>query len=685
MGVKQYPAVSSSAPACWPLLLGLVLLLAGACRAPSAPAGRALPPPPLRKFPFPYRAALTITSDIDSCTREEFLEIHQFLNTKEDTSQNVRTGRDSRMGGGVGLELGDSFFMLTDCDPGRGSLTYFANDSSTTPSLDAELIKTYAHAGYIDALHSFGNMDQPASFTRGLAVAALAEMKRAGLAPTLFVDHGTARNLNNIGPPWAGDLPGAPAHHTDLSIWPRGPVLFVNNGATTTAIGYDPLRPAVLRDGTPAYLFTRYNGPEGWNVECLEQQLSRAHLGALVAGEGYWVVPNHLGMLRGGGSRTPVFGESTRAALRELERRYRGGEILVATASRLLWYAYVHRNLDYRCLEGPGATQVVDIRGVNDPVYGFFVPTVGQLQGLTFITDRPEKIRVRLAGADVTAQVRANPPDHRGERSVSFPLRPLPPLPEWTCDGATSQTEQYAVTDYHYTLAVESREARDFSPTLTYVGLHPFSVREVQAGAGELIFVPEDGRVRLPRLRPGERLDGLRILNGPWNPGVPRLTGSANPAVEITSATCERGTGVVRIALCGTGLTTLTFRHLDRPLAGARCRIGAAGDLAAAVEARGERRLESAGLALRPAAGWVEVALEAWPPRGGRAATWTEKSSQAGPIAHTAGGLAPGAAFRVRVDGAAVSAARADSGGVAVFETRGDGAAHTVELEAGPS
>src|SRR4030042_3229005 len=56
----------------------------------------------LRKFPYPFRAAIAICSDIDNTeTLEEFLEIQRFLNTGEATS----------MGEGLGLEIGNSFFF----------------------------------------------------------------------------------------------------------------------------------------------------------------------------------------------------------------------------------------------------------------------------------------------------------------------------------------------------------------------------------------------------------------------------------------------------------------------------------------------------------------------------------------------------------------------------------------------
>lgn len=37
-------------------------------------------PVTLRKFPYPYRAALAICSDIDGCTSKVFLEVHRYLN-----------------------------------------------------------------------------------------------------------------------------------------------------------------------------------------------------------------------------------------------------------------------------------------------------------------------------------------------------------------------------------------------------------------------------------------------------------------------------------------------------------------------------------------------------------------------------------------------------------------------------
>ena len=63
----------------------------------------------LRKFPYPFKAALAIASDIDSCSARDFEEIHRFLNTTEMTA----------MGPGLGLDVADSMWMydISDVHP----------------------------------------------------------------------------------------------------------------------------------------------------------------------------------------------------------------------------------------------------------------------------------------------------------------------------------------------------------------------------------------------------------------------------------------------------------------------------------------------------------------------------------------------------------------------------------------
>ena len=72
-------------------------------------------PVSLRKFPFPFQAAMTICSDIDETrSSDEFLEIQRFLNTRSTTS----------MGNGIGLEIGNSFFFYNH----KKEFSYFDQD-----------------------------------------------------------------------------------------------------------------------------------------------------------------------------------------------------------------------------------------------------------------------------------------------------------------------------------------------------------------------------------------------------------------------------------------------------------------------------------------------------------------------------------------------------------------------------
>jgi hypothetical protein len=58
-----------------------------------------------RRFPYPYKAILAISSDADATSPWEFTRIHRFLNTW--------TPRIPYYGDGVGLDIGDSFFLKT--------------------------------------------------------------------------------------------------------------------------------------------------------------------------------------------------------------------------------------------------------------------------------------------------------------------------------------------------------------------------------------------------------------------------------------------------------------------------------------------------------------------------------------------------------------------------------------------
>ena len=89
----------------------------------------------LRKFPYPFNAALTICSDIDGTSFKDFLEIHKFLNTEKTTS----------LGKGLNIPIGDSFWMYDDPNIADSAFSYF-KDLKGNPSANAPIIRDFIKA-----------------------------------------------------------------------------------------------------------------------------------------------------------------------------------------------------------------------------------------------------------------------------------------------------------------------------------------------------------------------------------------------------------------------------------------------------------------------------------------------------------------------------------------------------------
>ena len=178
----------------------------------------------LRKFPFPYEAALTISSDIDKTTTvEEFLDIQEFLNTKKST----------KMGEGLGLEIGNSFFMFL---PGsHQDFGYF----SQRP-IDRIVIKKFIQAGYIDSIHSWGDGYK----SRADAIQGIDELASNGLKLTVWINHAKANSdLGSWFPKlYLGDNKESIFYHSDITI--SYGIKYVWLGSSTWIIGQaTPIRP----------------------------------------------------------------------------------------------------------------------------------------------------------------------------------------------------------------------------------------------------------------------------------------------------------------------------------------------------------------------------------------------------------------------------------------------------------
>jgi len=401
----------------------------------------------LRKFPYPYKAALTISSDIDgTTTKEEFLEIQKFLNTKEETS----------MGKGVGLEIGNSFVMYA---PPTFAFSYFSGNPG-----NAQIIEKFIRAGYIDFLHSYG---EKTDFTRKDAIKAIKELSDNQYKVDVWVDHAkTPDNLGDDRTFGLGDHPESTAYHSDLTL--AYGIKFVWLGRVTMVIGqslpitlktfssvydsrhpvdslknmvkefaknvlavfgnkkyamhksYDLVRIAKLDDGQKVYEFLRFDNywkgvATGATSKRLAYVISKRTLDRLKKVNGYMIVYTHLGK---NSDSSQVIAKETQIALRDLASEYERGNIYITTTSKLLNYYVNHKYLNWSYKTKDNEI-IITITGVEDPVFGSFVPTIQDLQGITFYVPDKDKTRIYINDKEIV-NIQRNPPDHRARESITI-------------------------------------------------------------------------------------------------------------------------------------------------------------------------------------------------------------------------------------------------------------------------
>ncbi len=409
----------------------------------------------LRQFPYPYRAALAICSDIDETRSvEEFLEIQQFLNTKDMTS----------MGEGVGLEIGNSFYFY---DNDR-EFSYFTHEPRAQP-----VIADFIRAGYIDCLHSYGD----AANSRHDIERALTVLHGLDCKLQVWINHSRARNnfcrkFEYFFGQCLGDDPASDVYHADLTL--DYGIRFAWVGASTRMVGqsarhspaaalrtvYDPRYPGIsitnvgkeigkkalgvlqdsrfhlqhrnklmqvteLEDGQKVFEFIRYcNHPEGVPLGATSRGLayviSPRTLDMLKAAHGYMIVYTHLGK----NADSPHYiAPETQAALRNLETEYRTGSIYVTTTFKLVSYYHTAQYLIWDWQAADNQMQIF-IRQLDDPIQGQVMPTADQLQGITFYVPDKNRVQVYL-GNTMIEQLQRNPADESGMESVTLPFTQL--------------------------------------------------------------------------------------------------------------------------------------------------------------------------------------------------------------------------------------------------------------------
>ena len=391
----------------------------------------------VRDIPYPYRAMLAICSDLDE-TRDAdtYLTTSRFLNSRAKT----------RFGQGLGLEVGNSmYFHMAD-----GEFSYWnATDD------DREQINCLMRAGFVDAIHSFGDT----AVERSQCASTLEHLDKAGCKLKVWIDHAIAPS--NFGPDimkGRGDVPSSKVYHADLAfaygieyvwlgrvtsvigqdcrprfrgIWqPRfghGAILTVGKELAKhglAALGHRKyrshiensiLRPVTLRNGQRTYEFLRSNShplgvSHGDNAAGIRTTLSAAVLDGLEERNAKSILYTHLGKKidsKSGFARQDI------AALEELATRMSDRRILMLTTRRLLDYCLMLKTVQISTSSKSDSTDIHVTSGAGDK----------SCSGLTFEVPASQASRVFVDGRAREVAETAN--STTGRTIVSIPFLPL--------------------------------------------------------------------------------------------------------------------------------------------------------------------------------------------------------------------------------------------------------------------
>lgn len=391
----------------------------------------------LRKFPYPFSAALAICSDIDACfPMERFLNLQKYLCSSKETF----------IGRGLGLEIGNSFWFFRNSE--HKGISYFEERTSQKTDF-APYILELVKSGYLDSLHTYGDFNQ-GGFERKYAELAVDEIVKQNMNIKIWINHGNKNNSQNIGnlSYFKGDEPNNLSYHFDLTkslgikyYWISQITHLVGQSASSTI--KNSFRNQVqrlyalknmgkqinpffsnlvmdeyqLRDGNKILAFQRFINPWGkysfTDINNLKHQISRNVLNELIANEGYLILYTHLGH---NNSSEQIIPKDAQLVFEELTSRYRGGEIFLTTTSRLLQYYEVTQNIKYEIKEN-GNLKEIHISLSNNEI------DEKALQGITFYTDVPERTVLIFNKKNMHVQI--NGADKNKMRSISIPWKKL--------------------------------------------------------------------------------------------------------------------------------------------------------------------------------------------------------------------------------------------------------------------
>lgn len=392
----------------------------------------------LRKFPYPFKCALAICSDIDATlSTERFVELQKFLCTDEQTSS----------GKGLSLEVGNSFWFFRNSDhPGISYFNKLTNEETSFAPICRELIKS----GHADVLHTYGDFNL-GGFKRKYAEKAIGELLKYNLKLKTWVNHGNKLNSQNIGglKEFSGATFQSESYNLDLLkdygmkyFWTSQLTHLVGQDSKFNSINFfknqlqkllaikyyrkqvppffsNKLMDKIKQfDGSEINSFMRFINPWGkysyTDAENLPNQLSTKVIKELISNEGFMILYTHLGNYD---SSTKILPKATTKTLRRLANENRYGNIFITTTTRLLTYYEIFSSviISYKMMDNKNL--------ITLSFNGNLSPNIDDLQGLTFYSDNP--LDTEIFYQNKLIQTEKNGIDFTGRLSVSIPWKKL--------------------------------------------------------------------------------------------------------------------------------------------------------------------------------------------------------------------------------------------------------------------
>jgi hypothetical protein len=301
-------------------------------------------------------------------------------------------------------------------------------------------MKEYIRCGIFESLHTFAQTQpiEDSNIGREEYRYAINELKNhIGVGLKHWINHGDSPD--KIGPVFVnrGDNSDTRFYHTDFTNIDKSKGYYTFEFYHTWDGSYnEPNYQAPqnvlfldsLDDGSKVYKYSRYHGvKDPPRSDELHLQISDTNLKTLVDSGGVCILYMHLGTFDEGklgedgydhgiDDIYPPLDENGKNQLRKVSDLNRAGEIYVTTSTKLFQYLLSWQRLNYSV---DGAE--IRIKSIDDQVRGSYVPSLVDLQGITFYTPDPQYTRVFIGEQEVTGRLCVNPDDGKG-KSISFPL-----------------------------------------------------------------------------------------------------------------------------------------------------------------------------------------------------------------------------------------------------------------------